>query len=72
MDGLSASVVCVLVAYKDGISPLRGYDRSKRSDLEPGDLMVVNSSGVNGVFGKDIRHFAHITSGDAVICSSVN
>ena len=69
---MSASVVCVLVAYKDGISPLRGYDRSKSSDLEPGDFMVINSLGVNGAFGKDIRDFAHITSGDAVICSSVD
>ena len=57
MYGLPASVVRVLVAYKDGFFPLRGYDRSKRSDPEPGDFMVINSLGVDGAFGKDIRDF---------------
>ena len=45
---MPASVARVLVAYEDGFSLLRGYDRSKRSDPEPGDFMVINSLGVDG------------------------
>ena len=66
------SVVRVLIAYEDGVSFLRVYDRSKRSDPEPGDFMVINSLGVDGAFGKDIRDYTRLTSGDAVICSPVD
>ena len=58
---MPVSVVRVLIAYEDGFSFLRGYDRSKRSDPEPGDFMVINSLGIDGAFGKDIRDFTHMS-----------
>ena len=51
-------MVRVLIAYEDGFSPRRGYDRSKRSDPEPGDFMVINSLGVDGAFGKEITRIS--------------
>ena len=69
---LASFVVCVLVEDKDDRSSLCEYDCSKGSDLEPGDFMVIDALGVNGAFGENIQDFAHITSGDAVICSSVD
>ena len=69
---MPASVVRVLIAYNDGLSFLRVYDRSKRSDPEPGEFMVINSLGVDGAFGADIRDYTHLVSGNAVICASVD
>ena len=65
-------MVCVLVEDKDNLSSLCEYDRSKGSDLEPGDFMVIDALDVNGAFGENIRDLAHLASGDAVICSSVD
>lgn len=58
VDRLFPSVVCILVEDKDNIFSL---------------CIVINSLGVNGAcWWENIRDDAYITSGNAVICSSVN
>ena len=72
VDRLSSSVVCILVEDKDNLSSLCMHDRSKSADPEPGDFIVIDSLCVNGACWENIQDDAHITSGNAIICASVN